>query len=331
MATITLSIGYDLRDISTPIPNFSVLANVSSPFFEDVTKGIVERGVKKSINEPEWTFQHNTGISTYFKRHNGFKDQERYARVSRNFVLREGTFAKYYATGYDPSNDTIYHEDNNRTIERVFDVPFLITFAPENEIYDRFGIHHLDEFETHLHMLLFYELNYASLRKHAVFPACPEDEHNPVWSQRGYEAFRYHGYTFEQIGPKAGDKIKIEAFNTLYSIESIKDAAPDYQHRWRKYWWKVFMKDAFDTGETISEDVLNDPEQQGFINDLLGRNEIDTDTGEPIGDGYAFDVSNAVDEAKKDVLFRPPEVAKDVEDISGDSNFYPNADKFGQW
>ena len=331
MATITLSIGYDLRDISTPIPNFSVLVNVSSPFFEDVTKGIVERGVKKSINEPEWTFQHNTGISTYFKRHNGFKDQERYARVSRNFVLRQGTFAKYYATGYNPSGDDIYHEDNARTIERVFDVPFIITFAPENEIYNRFGIQHMDEFETHLHMLLFYELNYASLRKHAIVPACPEDEHNPVWSQRGYEAFRYHGYTFEQIGPKAGDKIKIEAFNTLYSIESIKDAAPDYQHRWRKYWWKVFMKDAFDTGETISEDVLNDPEQQGFINDLLGRNEIDTDTGEPIGDGYAFDVSNAVDEAKKDVLFRPPEVAKDVEDISGDSNFYPNADKFGQW
>ena len=331
MTTINLSIGYDLRATSKPIPNFSVLANVSSPFFEDVTKGNVERTVKRSINEPEWTFPHNTGISTYFKRHNGFKDQERHARITRNFVLRQGTFVKYYATGYNPTADTIYHEDNNRTIERVFDVPFILSFQPENEIYNRFGIQHMDEFESHLHMLLFYELNYASLRKHAVAPSCPEDEHNPVWSQRGYEAFRYHGYTFEQIGPKAGDKIKIEAFNTLYTIESIKDASPEFQHRWRKYWWKVFMRDSFDKGETVSEDVLNDPEQQGFINDLLGQTEIDKNTGAPIGAGYEFDISNAVDELKKDVLFRPPEVAKDVEDISGDTNFYPDADKFGQW
>ena len=342
MPVINLDISYNLRDLTTPIHNFSVLANVSPSLYEDFNKGIVQRGEKKTINEPDWTFQHNTGVSLYFRRHNGFRDQERYNRVSRNFVLREGTFVKYYATSYNPQNDPLYHEDNTRIIERVFDVPLILSFQPENEIYNRFGIQHLDEYETHLHMMLFLELNYASLRKAGTIPLCDPSEHNPVWSQRGYEAFRYHGYTAQQIIPKPGDKIKIEAFDTLYEIESIKDAAPEYQHRWRKYWLKLFMKDAMDTGQTIDEEVLNDPEQKGFINDLIGQN-VDDGTGRTGGPedgeitcggektGYQFDVSNQINKLKKDVLFRPPEVEEVVQDISGDPNWYPNHDKFGRW
>lgn len=340
MPTIDIEVSYNLRDISNPIHNFSVLADVSSTYFESFNKGNVRRGEKKTINDPEWTFQHNTGVSDYFRKHNGFKDQERYNRVARNFMLRQGTFIKYYATSYNPENDALWHEDNTRVIERVFDLPIIISFQPENEIYNRFGIQHLDEFETHSHMMLFYELNYASLRKHAVEPVCPPEEHNPIWSQRGYEAFRYHGYTYQQIGPKAGDKVKIEAFNTLYDIEAVKDASPEYQHRWRKYWFKFFMKDAHDTGQEVSEDVLNDPEQKNFINDLMGQNEDNgngpSDTGEidcdgERGSGYPLDVSSTVDKLKKDVLFRPPEVPDDVDDISGDTKFYPDGDKFGKW
>jgi len=334
MPTIDLDISYNIRDISNPIHNFSILANVTSSFFEDFNKGIVRRGEKKTINEPDWTYQHNTGVSTYFRRHNGFRDQERYDRVSRNFMKRQGTFVKYYATSFssDAADGDLYNEDNNRVIERVFDLPIILSFQPENEIYNRFGIQHLDEFETHFQMMLFLELNYASLRKHGVEPNCDPGDHNPIWSQRGYEAFRYHGYTAAQIIPKAGDKVKIESFDTLYEIESIKDASPEYQHRWRKYWWKVFMKDAHDTGQEISEDVLNDPEQKGFINDLIGANDLALAGGEDgRGGGYAFDVSSKVDKLKKDVLFRPPEVDEDVEDISGDANFYPDHDKFGGW
>jgi len=332
MPIIDLDISYNIRDITKPIHNFSVLANVSASFYEDVNKGIVSRGEKKSINEPDWSFQHNTGVSGYFKRHNGFRDQERYDRVSRNFMKRQGTFVKYYATSFSPDGDLLYHEDNNRVIERVFDLPIILSFQPENELYNRFGIQHLDEFETHFQMMLFLELNYASLRKHGVEPFSDPVEHNPIWSQRGYEAFRYHGYTAQQIIPKAGDKVKVESFDTLYEVESIKDAAPEYQHRWRKYWWKVFMKDAHDTGQEISEDVLNDPEQKKFINDLIGQNDTSLAGGDDgRGDGYQFDVSSTVDKLKKDVLFRPPEVDNDVEDISGDINFYPDHDKFGGW
>ena len=121
-------------------------------------------------------------------------------------------------------------------------------------------------------------------------------------------------------------------------MESVKDAAPDYQHRGRKYWWKLFLKDSHDTGQTIGDEVLNDPEQMGFINDLIGQGAAGgAGTGPGIDETmtnvstYPFDVSGQVDELKKDVLFRPPEVDKDVEDISGDDNFYPDADKFGRW
>lgn len=332
MPTFTLPLSYNVRDDSKEMPNFSVLANVSRALWEDRNKGILERNEKRQINDPEWSFQHNTGLSTHFKRHNGFKDQERHSRVTRNFVLRQGTFVKYYATSYNPHNDPLYHEDNNREVERYFDLPVIMTFQPENEIYNRFGIQHLDEFEIHVHMNLFMELQFASLRRSCVEPACNPDEHNPIWSQRGYEDYRYYGYTAEQIFPKSGDYLKIEAFDTLYEVESVKDAAPEYQHRWRKYWWKLFLKDAMDTGKTVNPDVLNDPEQEGFINDLIG-----TQTGEGIKDDlgnsaqWPFDASCTVEELKKSVLFRPPEVDESVENVSCDDNFYACPDKFGKW
>jgi hypothetical protein len=42
-------------------------------------------------------------------------------------------------------------------------------------------------------------------------------------------------------------------------------------------------------------------------------------------------VSGVINKLKKDVLFRPPEVAEEVENISADNNFYPDFDKFGKW
>jgi len=348
MPVINLAVGWDIRDVSKRLPNISLMANVSPAYWNDTTNGMVERSEKKQINEPDWSYQHNTGVASFFKRHNGFRDQERYQRVSRNFVLREGTFTKYYTSSFDPLADPIYHEDNNREIERYFDMPLILSFQPENEIYSRFGIQHMDEFEVHLHMGLFLELNYANLRKIGIHPACPANEHNPVWWQRGYEAFRYHGYTFQQIAPKAGDMLKLEAFNTLYEIESVKDAAPEYQHRWRKYWWKLFLRPAVDSGQSISEEVLNDPEQEGFINNLLGTQAGDIGDGSNSGgdgengDGenmvsansgptWPFDVSCAVNQVKKDILFHPIEVPEEVEDVSCHPNWYPCGSKFGQW
>ena len=331
MPTLSLTVSYDVRAYSKKLQNFTVGANVSSGYGDTRNKGIVERREKTQINVPEWTRQPNTGIPSYFKRQNGFKDQERIDRVSRNFTMRQGTFVKYYTTSYNPDGDPLYREDNNQTVERYFDLPVLLTFQPENEIYNRFGIQHLDTFELHVHMTLFMELQYASLRQACVQPACDPSEHNPIWSQRGYEAFRYYGYSASQMLPKSKDLLKIEAFDTLYTVESVKDAAPENQTRWRKYWWKLFLRSAMDNGKSVSPEVLNNPEQEAFLNDILGiqTGNVKDKFGNTVT--YPFDVSKTIDELKKDVLFRPPEVDRSVQDISCDPNFYACPDKFGKW
>lgn len=341
MPDMILKVKANVRNFTRRIHNFQVSSHVSQPHYRDLTRGNIARTPKDSVNSPDWTFNPNDGLNGYFKKHDGFRDQELHNRKARGFVMRQGTDVKYYTTTFDPSGDPLFHEDNNRVIDRVFDLPLILTFQPENEIYNKFGIQHLDETEVYVHMGLFLELNYQSLRKHCIKPECSEDEHNPVitpgkphnpiYSQRGYEAFRYYGYTFSQIGPKAGDKIKIEAFNILYEVESVKDSLPQYQHRWRKYWWKLYLKDAMDSGQTVSQDVLDDPEQKKFINDLMGvqSGDILGPDGQPIK--YPFDVSDTIDDLKKDIIFRPPEVSPDAPDISKDPNFTPGNSEFGSW
>jgi hypothetical protein len=330
MPQLTLSVKANIRDLNARLHNFNTLANVSEHYYDASVGGLAERSEKNRVNNPDWSFSENTGISPYFKRHNGFRDHERHNRMARSFVMRQGAWMKYYPTSYDPSGDPLYNEDNNRVIERVFDMPAILSFQPENELYNKFNIQHMDEDEAHFHMTLFLELNYQSLRRAGIAPKCPPDTHNPIWSQRGYEAFSFHGYSFDQIGPKAGDKIKIEAFNSLYEVESIKDASPEYQHRGRKYWWKVFYKDAFDQSQNVSTDVLLDPEQKQFINDLMGTQDGLLDNNGNAMD-WEFDRSKKIDELKKDVLFRPPEVEQDVENISEDPDFHPGFSKFDGW
>jgi hypothetical protein len=335
---MTLRISYDLGSDCVRLPNFGLGGNISSPWHSGLTDGYIQRTDKERINNPEWSFDYNRGIPDHFKRHNGFNDQERYARMTRNFVMRQGTLVKYYTSSFDPYEDSLYHEDNNRKVERYFDLPIILSFQPENEIYNRFGIQHMDEFEVHVHMNLFLELNYASLKKACVMPACPPTEHNPIWSQRGYEGFRYYGYTYAQIAPKQGDYLKVEAFNTLYAVESIKDAAPEYQHRSRKYWWKAFLKPATDNGTLVTQEVAQDPEQHGFIQQILGKNTFDpidlvTGNAVPMSTGPSFpgDMSCSTNTLKKDILYRSPSVPQCAPDISKDPNWYPCGDKFGEW
>ena len=330
MPQIILTVGSNIRDLSTRIHNFSLMANVSTSLFNSVGSGYSERSEKSRTIATDWSHEYNNGINPYFLRHNGFRDQELHNRISRGFVMRQGTLIKYYPTTFDVSGDPLYLEDNNRIIQRVFDIPVLTSYQPENEIYNRFNIQHLDESELFIHMSIFLELNYQSLRRYGIQPDCNPETHNPVWSQRGYEAFSYYGYTANQIVPKAGDKLKLESFNSLYEVESVKDASPEHQHRGRKYFWKLFYKDAMDTSQTIDPEVTLDPEQKQFINELTGiPMGIMDKNGNPIE--YPFNRNSAVDKLKKDVLFRPPEVPRDTDDISKHPNFTPGVTKFGSW
>jgi hypothetical protein len=304
--------------------------------WNDRTGGYVERSEKMQINNPD--FQHDTrlGLVFYNRRHNAFRDQERYNVMSRAFVNRQGTLYKYYTTSLNVNNTPLFHEDSNREVERVFDLPVLMGFNPQNELYSRFGIQYTTKQEIYVHMGLFLELNYRSLRELGVKPACDPNEHNPIWYQRGYEDFRYYGYTADQIFPKAGDKLKAIFDNKLYNVNSVTDDIPEFEYKWRKYYWKLYLDVALDNGMKVSDSVKNDPEQRHFIDNLLGLNTISGDnTGSGnSGDsspGYAFDVSDIVDEVKKDVLFHPPEVRKCVKNVTQDPDWYACSNKFGMW
>ena len=330
MSTMTITVGANVRSLNQKFKGLNVYGNIAGTGTGQLTDGQTRRSDKSMSIESGWSHDLNDGINQYFQRHNAFHDQELYNRVSRGYINRTGTIIHYYATTFDPSGDPLYFEDNNRVIQRVFRISAALTFQPENEIYNKFNIQHLDESEMHVHMGAFLEANYQSLRNYGIKPLCDPNAHNPVWSQRGYENFSYHGYSFDQIGPKSGDKMKIEAFNSLYEIESVRDASPEFQHRWRKYFWRMFYKDAMDSGQVVSSEVINDTEQRHFIDTLSGvMTGATQQNGQPVD--FPFPRNATIDRLKKDVLFRPPEVPQSAPDISKDSNFYPGANRVSEW
>lgn len=319
--------------------NFSVLTHVSEHLWNDRLGAYVERSEKAQINNPVMSRDRNLGVRFHYRRHNAFLDQERYDRMSSDFVKRQGVFIKYYTVTMDVDSNSLFHEDNLRTVDREFDFQVLIGFQPQKELYDRYGIQFDGKMELQFLMTYFLECNYQSLREHGIKPACAPTEHNPIWYQRGYEDFRYYGYTAQQIFPKAGDMLKFEFNNILYQVTKISDEQPEYEYKQRKYWWKVFVDTAVDSGQKVSDDVLKKPEQENFINNLLGKTTFEKGEMEAGADAakatttdeYPFAVNATVDELKKDVLFRPPEVPECVDNITESPSYQPCEKLLGGW
>ena len=167
----------------------------------------------------------------------------------------------------------------------------------------------------------------------SIFPQLDPNDHNPILYQRGYEQFNYHGYAACQIWPKVGDLIKLEAYDKLYQVESVTDADASMQHRYRKYFWKVSMKEYRDDSKSISTDVAENPINQNFINDMFGNAGVFTEENEgQTLTGSQFDTTGAIDEEKlNDVIQRPTQVPEEVEDPTQDSRFFPGFDRFGGW
>jgi hypothetical protein len=118
--------------------------------------------------------------------------------------------------------------------------------------------------EIALHMALFLERNYRSLRDAGIEPLCDPGLHDVEYSQRGYTTFVYHGYTAAQIFPKAGDLLKFEYNNILYQVSSITDEWPEYEYMFHKYWWKAYVDVATDNGQNVSQEVQDNPLNNHF-------------------------------------------------------------------
>lgn len=338
MPVMKVHLSGNCRATNRIVPNFSVLASVSPAMWNDRLGGYVERSERLQINQPDFEHTTSLGYVYNYRRQNAFHDQHRYDIMSRAFVHRQGTWYKYYTTTFDISGNTLFKEDSNRVVDRYFDIPVLMGFNPQNELYSRFGIQYTTKQEIYVHMGSFLENNYASLRRAGIKPKCPGMPHNPIWWQRGTSEFNYYGYTADQIFPKSGDLMKLEFNNVLYNVDSVVDEIPEFEYKWRKYWWKLYLDTALDNGKTVSEDVKSAPDQEEFINNLLGKNSLGSNTtptdqnaNAPTSTGYVFDVSSSIDELKKDVLFRPPEVQKCVQNVTNDPAYYACSSLLGQW
>lgn len=338
MPSIPLKVEGFVRAQNVLVPEFSVLAHVSHSQWDSKAESFVERTLKKQYNEP--VFEHNWshGYTFFNRRHNAIKDQMRYEIATKSFVKDHGTFYKYYTTTFDTSANPLTKEDNVRNIDRVFDLPVQPGFNPQNEVYKRFGIQYTDKIEIYIHMALFLERNYQSLREAGIPPECDPEKHDPEWSQRGYSTFNYHGYSAAQIFPKSGDLMKLEYNNILYQVASITDEIPEYEYMWHKFWWKAYLEVATDNGQTVSQDVINSPVNEHFIDNLFGSTVLnDTSSGSPVisdstGTGNPMVIDkDALIEFKQDVLFRPPEVDECVKDVTNDANYYACSTLMGQW
>jgi hypothetical protein len=335
MPSITITVKSNVRNPNKKIHNFSVLSHVSGYFYDKKSNGYISRDPKTSYNNPEWSFDHNTGNTGIFKKHNGYNDQERTRRKINNYIKRQGEQVHYFVKSYNPEGDIFYHEDPNGEIMYSFELPMLLSYQPENELYEKWGIQHTDEHELHASITNFFELHYVALKKAGIAPHKYPNIHNPIYYHRGYEDFCFHGYTAQQIFPKAGDRIKYEAFNNVYTIQSVKDSDPNTQHRSMKYFFKFYAKDSVDDSTKVSNDLLSSGvNADKYISELFGTQVLD-DNGNVKSD-YFLDSSKAVDKLKKDVLYIPPEVCDSPStdsdnDITQNAHYHPGAEYFGKW
>lgn len=338
MRRFPLKIDAFVRATHVIVPEFSVMANVSKSQWDSKAEAFVERTPKSHYNLPDFEHNSDLGYTFAFRKHNAYHAQKKYFDTTKDFVQLHGTHILFYTTTFDTSANPLTKEDNTRTIDRVFEVPIIVGFNPQNEIYKRFGIQFTNKLEIYIHMGLFLERNYRSLRDAGIEPICDPGEHDPEWSQRGYSTFRYHGYTAAQIFPKAGDLMKMEYNNILYSVSSITDEIPEYEYMWHKFWWKAYLEVAVDNGQEVSQDVIDSPINQHFIDNLFGSTSLgkatDPDSTNTLvdtsGNPLALDAETLL-ELKKDVLFRPPEVDKCVQDVSADPNSQPCGEYLGTW
>ena len=338
MPTLPLDISGYVRARHVVVPNFSVLGNVSKPLWDDKASGYVTRSPLSNYNKPD--YEHNTylGYRAFFRNEDAFHAQKKYNDLTRDFTINHGARILYYTTTFDTSANPLTKEDNTRTIDRVVDMRGIVTFNPQNEIYKRFGIQFTDKMEIALHMALFLERNYRSLRDAGIEPLCDPGLHDVEYSQRGYTTFVYHGYTAAQIFPKAGDLLKFEYNNILYQVSSITDEWPEYEYMFHKYWWKAYVDVATDNGQNVSQEVQDNPLNNHFIDNLFGSMSLgkatDGDATEKLVDGTGNPLAldkDTLQSLKEDVLFRPPEVDKCVKDVTGDPNYYPCGNLLGQW
>jgi hypothetical protein len=174
-----------------------------------------------------------------------------------------GTPMMYYAITYDTTYDPLFGEDSLRRISRKFPIKAMYELPPEEELYQKFGIEGLDNFEMHVSKKHFGEASKYDTSGVELFPS--------QYNQGKENA--YSEYT-----PKAGDILRAEYNNTYYEIVEVHEEEQMFlqgKHAW-KFRVRVFRDEKF-TYTSATSAAMTEISAVNDVDDILKANEyVDT-------------------------------------------------------
>lgn len=303
------------------------------------------------MEEQGWTFyiprrapevladEHNNitdSFNPYFQLHNKFANQSHYNNIARQYVEQKGAQAIYYVTTLKTTKKPVYVGNQVQDIIRVFHTKVCgdTVVQPELMKLSRFGALSLDETSVIVHKDMFFIHNMRNLKENGIAPELDPNKHNPWISQRGYADFNYHGYSAQQIFPKAGDLIKPEWIEELYVITDVNEKIPELSFSLRSYYFKFGLKGYKDDHKEVATDVRSDSMN---TNDYVQQKFDQTNTlevGSVVNNGPVIPTDNTDLFFKKldnkdDVLFRPEEVPPEAKNITNHPKY--GKKPFAQW
>ena len=152
------------------------------------------------------------------------------------FYNNRGVKSEFYATTQDTKYDPLFGDDDDRRIERKFELMIFYNYPKEEKLWTSFGIEGLDNF--------------------SMF--CSKEHFNAmcVTDENGDDVY-------DIIVPKVGDLIRVEFNNYIYEITEVKDEAAMWLQS-KQYSWEFVVK-PFINEHLGTEDLPVDDEVRKVI------------------------------------------------------------------
>lgn len=155
-------------------------------------------------------------------------EQDLYDSLLTEAYNKRGVPCEYYLSTYDTNFNKIFGEDGNRSFVRSFDVMTYYELPKEMELWSKFGIEGLDNFQM-------------SMSKRHYSAACQDDGS-------------------DYVRPKVGDVIRAKYNNRFYEIIDVGEEEEVFLQK--KHTWiltvSVFRDEHVKVSNALSADILSD-------------------------------------------------------------------------
>ncbi len=207
------------------------------------------------------------------------KDKLLYDRLLAEQFNHFGVSMVFYKTSFSVNNEPIFGEDNNRDIERTFEVNAYYELPKEDELWTVHGIEGIDNF----HMWVSKQ-HFAGMSTTAVgggFTAGFSSGFDVI----GNSTLKFE--IFPEYIPTAGDIIRAKYNDYFYEIVDVGEE--DGMFLQQKHSWDFIVKPMKDEKMNVSGLIVSagDP-----ILDIQNQTDV-------------LSVSGAVDQKKDDILYDP--------------------------